>query len=260
MNSLLDVQSRFSQSVMNNGDDVKSWLTESEIPGLEIYNNAYRIRLLETLTQDYPALKQFMGEQSFETMASQFIQEYPSASFTLRTFGEHLFDFLRTHKDYSQLTCLAELASFEWCLTDVFDVADTPVVGVEVMNQLQPQAWPGLSVNLHASIKWLTLKWNIGDIYPALKSRTDMPEIVINPNRHYFLIWRQNNSPHYRMIDHTEWLAIKIVESKNFSELCLMLSKSSDSAETAALQAATYLKSWLMAGLIESIKYENDED
>lgn len=253
MSSLLNIQSRFSTSVTKRVGDIQPWLAETDVPGLDIYTNAYRIRLLDTLAQDYPALKQLMGEQLFNKMASQFIEEHPSKSYTLRLFGEQLGHFLTNDSYYRQRPYLAELARFEWHLTDIFDVADTPVASVADMSQIPAQAWPALTIKLHASIRRLTALWNISDIYPELKSKSDSCVIEKNAQKHAIFIWRKNNSPHYRVLDPAELLAIQTFETSNFSELCMMLAQSAGSDETAALQAATYLKSWLQAGFIESI-------
>ncbi len=257
MNTLLELQSCFSRSVINQSDEIQAWLVKTDKPGLEIYNHAYQIRLIEVLSLDFPVLKQLLGDDEFEVMGSEFTREFPSCSFSLRTFGKNLSQFLDSDSKYSKYPYLAELAAFEWFLTDVFDVADTPVADVEAMSSLQPTAWPGLTAKLHNSIKWLSLKWNIEALYTALKTNTTMPDIIEHPERICCLIWRQNYSPHYRFLDNDEWLALKTFETHEFSKLCLILSQTH---ENAALQAATYLKSWLSAGLIESIEYSNNEE
>jgi hypothetical protein len=255
MNRLLELQSCFSRSVIDNNDAINPWLTESETPALAIYSNAYQIRLQETLMQDYPALRQLLGDDAFNTLVSEFIREYPSVSFSLRNFGQLLPDFLSTQVHYRQQPYLAELAAFEWQLTDVFDVVDTPIATIEDMANIPPQAWPSLTVKLHTSIRWLTMKWNIGDIYPALKTNRTIPNLVELSSQTHYLIWRQNYSPHYRILDDQEWYALKILESNNFSKLCQSLSEISETPNSASLQAATYLKSWLIAGLIETVTY-----
>ncbi len=257
MNTLFELQSCFSRSIIDHNNDIEPWLAETETPALAIYNNAYRIRLQETLAQDYPALMQLLGNDAFMILASEFILEYPSASFSLRTFGQRLACFLGTDPNYRQQPYLAELADFEWQLTDVFDLADTPVAGIEDMNSIPPEAWPSLTLKLHASSRWLTLRWNIGEIYPALKSNSPVPDLIKHPRRKHYLIWRQSYSPHYRILDAQEWLALKTFENNDFSKLCLTLSELSETPEKAPLQAATYLKSWLTAGLIESVNYTN---
>ena len=260
MNTLLEIQTSFSRSLMENSGAIEPWLTRSETPALEIYSNAYRVRLEETLAQDFPALKQLLGADVFQAMAFEYIDKHPSTSFSLRTFGQRLPSFLSSDPNYSDQPYLAELAAFEWQLTDVFDVADSPVAGIEDMATVPAESWPGLMVKLHSSIRWLTLRWNVGEIYPALKSNISAPDLIKHSRRKHYLIWRQSNSPHYRLLDAEEWLALKTFENNDFSELCLTLSELSETPDNAPLDAATYLKSWLSAGLIESVSYPNEED
>ncbi len=257
MKSLLELQSCFSRSVIDEDDAITPWLTASKTPALAIYSNAYQIRLQETLAQDYPALKQLLGNDAFITLATDFIREYPSVSFSLRSFGQLLPDFLSTQADYRQQPYLSELAALEWQLTDVFDCADRPLAAIEDVAIIPPQAWPSLTVKLHSSIRWLTLRWNVGEIYPALKNHGVAPNLEEHPHRNHYLIWRQNYSPHYRRLDTLEWQALTTFEGNDFSVLCQSLSELSETPDNASMQAATYLKSWLAAGLIESVTYIN---
>lgn len=255
MTTLLELQSCFSRSVMTNSADIEPWLAESETPALAIYNNAYSIRLQETLMNDYPALAQLLGDDGFTSLASEYNSIYPSESYSLRYYGQYLSVFLSSIAVYKLQPYLAELAAFEWTLTDIFDQADTPIINIEIMNSIPPEAWPTLKVKLHSTIRWLNLYWNIADIYPSLKTNAPQPELIRKTQQIHYLIWRENNSPHYRILHEREWLAIKTIEKNNFSELCVVLSDLSDTPEKVPLEAATFLKSWMTAGLIESVNY-----
>ena len=259
MTTLLDLQACFSRSVMENSTDIEPWLAESETPALAIYSNAYRIRLKETLANDYPALAQLLGENEFTSLASDYNSTNPSESYSLRYYGQYLSAFLSSNTVYKLQPYLAELATFEWALTDIFDQVDTPVVNVEMMNSIPLEAWPTLKVKLQSTLRWLSFYWNIADIYPSLKTKAPQPDLIRETQQIHCLIWRENNSPHYRLLNEREWLAIKTIEKNNFSEFCEVLSDLSDTPEKVPLEAATFIKSWMTAGLIESVNYLDAE-
>lgn len=51
---------------------------------LDVYFQAYRLRLIEALANDYPGLKKFVGEAEFERLARAYIDRYPSTERSLR--------------------------------------------------------------------------------------------------------------------------------------------------------------------------------
>src|SRR5688572_873990 len=57
---------------------------------LEIYSDAYRLRLIEALATDYVAVKTLAGEEQFERLARAFIETHPSTYYNVRWFGESL--------------------------------------------------------------------------------------------------------------------------------------------------------------------------
>lgn len=255
MNNLLSIQQSFSNSLLYGQVGIERYFPNNNRLSLSIYKNAYHYRLQDTLAQDYPALANILGDEGFTLLVSEYINKYPSASFSLRTLGQHLPGFLSAESHYAKQPYLAELAAFEWQLAEIFDFADSPTAAIEDVNTIPAESWPQLRVKLHPTIKWLRLNWNIAEIYPTLKANVKTPDLVIYPIRKTHLIWRNKYAPFYRVLDSLEWMALKTMENGQFSELCLMLSKLSKLPENAPLEAATYLKSWLASGLIESINY-----
>jgi hypothetical protein len=61
---------------------------------LAIYANAYYARLLECLGDCFPALKAVLGAEVFDGFAFDYLQRYPSRSYTLDRLGERFAAFL----------------------------------------------------------------------------------------------------------------------------------------------------------------------
>ena len=66
----------------------------SSVERLSIYANAYYARLLECLGEEFPVLKQTLGEETFDAFAFGYLQMYPSRSYTLGKLGENFARFL----------------------------------------------------------------------------------------------------------------------------------------------------------------------
>ncbi len=98
---------------------------------LSIYANAYYARLLECLGDCLPVLKRVVGAPVFDAFAFDYLQRYPSRSYTLDRLAENFPRFLReTRPDAGDAAESAEpgwpdflidLATFEWSIAKVFD-------------------------------------------------------------------------------------------------------------------------------------------
>ena len=75
-------------------------LTAAERIG--IYANAYYARLLECLAAYFPMLQKTLGEEIFEGFAFEYLQRYPSRSYTLSRLGEDFPRFLEETRPDSE--------------------------------------------------------------------------------------------------------------------------------------------------------------
>ena len=60
---------------------------QTSVERLEIYAGAYYARLLECLRAEYPIMAEAMGTELFDEFAVEYLQHYPSHSYTLNDLG-----------------------------------------------------------------------------------------------------------------------------------------------------------------------------
>jgi len=100
----------------------------SAVGHLNIYRQSYIARLRSCMQSQFGALAYALGAELFESFADQYLDAYPSNSYTLNTLGEKFPDFLEktrpdadaTHKE-SWPDFMIELAKFEYQLSVIFD-------------------------------------------------------------------------------------------------------------------------------------------
>lgn len=217
---------------------------------LAIYADGYRLRLLEALDTDYNGLHTLMGDDEFDAMGRAYIDAYPSAHFSLRWYGNHLSEFLRTVEPYSKYPVFAEMANFEWSKCDAFDAPDSSVCSVADMATIPPDAWPSLSFVTHRSLKRLDLRWNVPTVWKAIDAEEEPPALQENDYPVAWLVWRQDLHTYFRSLSVDEaWALDALQRGENFAVICEGLSEWAD-AQNVALHAAALLKQWLMDGLI----------
>jgi len=220
---------------------------------LQIYVDAYRLRLQEALETDFEALHTLLGDEQFHELCLRYIDAHPSSHYSLRYFGRSMSDFLRAVSPYAAQGVLADLAGFEWSLIDAFDAPDGRVVTVEDMGRLPTETWPHLRFEFHASVQHLELTWNAPQIWAALKDRQTppAPEKLESPQR--WLVWRQDYQNYYRPLSDSEASAMDCARAgKNFAELCEDLCRRMAEEETAAV-AAGFLHRWISDGLVRKV-------
>jgi hypothetical protein len=95
---------------------------------LQIYRQSYLARLRECMKNQFSALAFALGEDLFQMFADQYLDAYPSDSYTLNHLGKKFPDFLEeTRPDAGErekeewIDFIIELARFEYELSVVFD-------------------------------------------------------------------------------------------------------------------------------------------
>jgi hypothetical protein len=222
---------------------------------LDIYFNAYRLRLAEALATDYEILKAYLGEQIFDAIARDYIHAHPSIFRNVRWFGGHLADFLRDEPRYAGQPILTDLARFEWTLGLAFDAADTAAVRFEDVAAVPPVAWAGLRLSPHPALRIIELRTNAVAVWNELKN-TDhgiAPESLAEPLR--WAIWRRQLSPYFRSLGADEAWALDAMHNLcSFGEICAGLCQWLPE-EQAAPRAAALLRGWVDEGWIARLEF-----
>lgn len=96
---------------------------------LELYHRQYWYRLLDSIAEDFPALRRLLGDDAFWCLMEAYLEAEPPRSFTLRHLGTGLADFIAKRPDVVPHPVHAEdLARVEYALCHAFEAAeDAPV-------------------------------------------------------------------------------------------------------------------------------------
>ena len=260
MTELQGLQRRFQDYLIGSSDEIeKDIVSSSEALAehrLGIYFNAYRIRLIDCLATEYSALRQHLGQQTFESLALDYLKAHPSSHPSVRWFGKDLAEYLRATSAHEEREFLSELASFEWAKGLVFDERDAAdLYSFEEMTQVPQQVWPDIRVRFVTAIRWLDCYWNVCPYWAALDQGEKLPEIDREDYPLRWLIWRKDRDPYWRSLEvHEAWAIEAAQNGANFAELCEGLCEWI-SEEQVAITAAGLLKQWISDDLVVRIDY-----
>jgi hypothetical protein len=101
---------------------------------LELYHRQYWYRLLDSIAEDFPALRRLVGDEPFWRLMEAYLEAEPPRSFTLRHLGAGLARFIATRPDTVPHPVHAEdLARLEYALCLAFEAGQgTPVQAAEL--------------------------------------------------------------------------------------------------------------------------------
>ena len=253
--SLADLQRAFQDYLLQAGDGFAGAVRDTRKADrhtlLGVYRDAYALRLIEVLTNDYPGLMAMAGPADFDHMARAYIAAHPSHHPSVRWFGARLGDFLAGTTPYSGSPAAAEMARFEWALGEAFDAPDdSPIQAADLM-ALPPEAWEELRFTPLRSLRQLTLGHEIPQ---AWQRREEVEpgnlEVTAGAGPTNWVIWRPERTSHFRSLEADEAAMLAaMIEGQAFPELCesLMAHVGEDAAPA---QAAGRLRSWVEEGMI----------
>lgn len=221
---------------------------------LGVYADAYRLRLVAALANDYPALRGLLGEAGFDRMMRAYIAARPSCHANLRWYGGALARYLSHSPQWRRRPLLTELARFEWALGLAFDAADAPLAAVQDAARVPADRWPEMRLRLHPSVQLLRLRSNAPLVWRAASTGRESPAAAMRRRPVHWLVWRKGHQPFYRALSREEaWALGAVAEGRCFSDLCDGLRRHVRAAH-AAQRAAQLLKGWLEQGLVRAIE------
>lgn len=257
MNELVNLQKQLQNFLIHSDETIQQNIMSTKNVSIEarlaIYANAYRSRLCDALADTYPVLQEYLGTESFEQLSLAYIDQYPSCYRSIRWFGDQLAAFMNQSPPFCEYPYLYELAQFEWAMTMVFDAADAVPLSIAEIGTIPPDAWENMRFQMHPSIQCLPFKWNVIAIWQAISDKQPPVEPEKNVVSTTCIFWRYNLDNQFCQLSEEEASAIDMMLSgATFGELCEKLCQWVEE-EKAPMQAASFLKTWLSAGLITQV-------
>jgi len=256
--SLRELQERFQLQLLRGDAALDVPIADrpplTPVERFAIYRNAYGARLTDALKANYPKLHLVLGDEVFRQAAAGYIAAHPSTTRSIRWFGAQLPDHLARTAPFSAQPALAELARFEWALSECFDAADAPVLSRADLARTAPEDWGALRFIFHPSLRTLSLGWNTVSIWKALDAAPEAaaPLPVKAAEAGTWLLWRQQFQNRFRSIDGAEATALAwAMDGASFAQVCEQLARLLPE-DQVPMTAATLLANWADSGLLSA--------
>jgi len=151
---------------------------------LRVYQIAYYARLIECLGEEFEGVKETIGESAFQQLGMEYLERYPSTSYTLADLGKKFPEYLRETRpakegdgpDWGDF--LIDLATLERIYAEVFDGPGSEGK-TEGMQLEEEGVIPAeLTLQLCPSVRLVELQYPVHRYLSALKrgEEPDVPE------------------------------------------------------------------------------------
>lgn len=126
---------------------------------LGIYIDAYRLRLVQAIRSDYPALLALLGDTAFDALALEYIEAHPPQSYNLDVYPHGFAAHVRAQ-------CAADvfagdLAALEGAIAEVFMMEESPALDPQTLAALTPEAWNALVLRPRAASRLLSASYPV---------------------------------------------------------------------------------------------------
>lgn len=261
MPGLADLQTRFIDFLSGkSGQITRSIAAQGNIDTetrLNIYRNAYQVRLKQALETDHEMLGLYLGDDLFEIMAVGYIETHPSGVTSLRHFGDRLPEYLANAEPFNAHPLISELAYFERRLLDVFDAADARRAPLSALKEIPADDWPGMTLRFHPGTQLFIAGWNSIESWKALKAGQEPPAAQLQGDA-YWLLWRGTDLlSEFRPLDEDEYTLLSLaIEGNSFAAMCESLLSRHAEDRIGAI-SLHYMARWFEQGIVKEIRKGN---
>jgi hypothetical protein len=236
---------------------------------LGIYANAYYARLLECLASFFPVLHKTLGEEVFEGFAFEYLQHYPSKSYTLDRLGESFARFLQETRPEPEEgeeagavgwpDFLIDLTVFEWNLNRVFDgpgVEGKPLLTAELLRSFPAERFAEARLVPVPCLRLLAFRFPVNAYFTAARHAGEGEELPIpDPEPEFVALTRRDFVVRrYSLLPAQHALLEKLLAGAPVGEALAAAAEISgldDEALAAELRA--WFRLWVAEGFFQSI-------
>jgi hypothetical protein len=254
---LHELQNSFQQYLMADEADATvvaeiTPITKGDVADrLNIYHHAYRSRVREALSTQFPNLHKLLGDDDFNRHVDKFIARHPSPHRNMRWLGDKLSHFLQ--EETPDKPILSDMANFEWHLGCAFDSQDIESLTIQDLAPFSPEQWAELSFQWHPSVYLGKSQTNVIQEWMLLESNVNSNlETTLEPTQ--YLVWRKELVSQFKSLSQLEADAITyMMQNHTFGELCDFLTAHMDE-ESALPYAAGLLSDWLQQDMLVNVE------
>jgi hypothetical protein len=224
---LHNIQKQFLQAVFNSDTNpdiltsISNSGSRSAVEQLQSYRDSVIGGIKEALVISYPVVYKLVGEEFFNYITQQYIQDTPSVSPDLNDYGHNFSDFLDTLKNLESAPYLSDVARLEWCWQKIINGSNCKPGNLDLLTSLSDNETDNIvfKLNIHTSL--LHSDYAIHKIWKKNQSNnTNNAELNIDAYVD-LIIWRHGLDMNITIINENQFFFLNLIsQSIPFPEVC----------------------------------------
>ncbi|MEZ4359247.1 MAG: DNA-binding domain-containing protein [Kofleriaceae bacterium] len=202
---------------------------------LDVYFNAYRIRIHDAIAAEFPKVSLALGPERFGELCRRYLAKHPTSRPSLRDAAQHLAAFVRGGGWPPAPSWLADLAALERARTDAFDGPEARPLTREDLAQIPPEEIAFLRLPLVPTASILELHSIADTVWTALEKEQPLPEEpreAVPPRG--VLVWRRDITVIHRTLADDEAEVLRaLAAGATFADACELLVQHEDPPQRA---------------------------
>jgi hypothetical protein len=175
---------------------------------LNVYADAYFLRLHEVLEQDFPRTRQLLGDSFFQNFVRAYLQECPSKVFNINEVGQHLSTFAGQLVLSDDFPFLPSLVDLEWQMVRL-TWNPSPGSGFSLAN-LGDQDPETIYLTLNPSLRFLKSYWPLDQLEKAPPQKHYVPF----PLEADFILFDGSNGSSVQALSATQFFILQLIDQK----------------------------------------------
>ena len=237
----------------------------SSLDRISIYANAYFARLAECLREEFPALRQALGDDAFDAFVAGYLEAVPPHSYTLANLGDRFAEFLDQamagENDLSPEAdwggFLADVARLERLYNEVFDGPGDeglPDLTMDTITAVPPERWADAILVPLNSLRLIELAFPVYEYITAVRKDLDPAIPERRPTR--LMVWRRQYVVRRLPIgDQAFQLLRALCSGATVGDSMEALDAGSESVELLEQEIHDSFLLWTKAGVFRELKY-----
>ncbi len=252
-------------------DEIEKVITRSNAltaaERLAIYSRAYHGRLLECLRAEFPVLLHALGGELFDRFAFDYLEQYPSETYTLARLGEKFPRYLaetRPDRDAAQDSreswpdFIIDLATLEREFSEVFDgpgvEGQSLDVESELMEALRSAPWSEVRLVTVPCLRLLTFRYPVNAYFAAVRKKEN-PDLPERANTFLAVTRRNYNVFLYDLSQQQYELLSALIAGESVAQAISLAAKSTPSdGGTPAANVHESLHNWATLNFFSAVR------
>lgn len=225
---------------------------------MQIYNQQYWWRLLNTLHANFPLVTRLFGYQAFnEEIGSPYLSAYPPDHWSLNGLGSHLPQWISDFYQKPDQSLIYNATSLDWAFIASFISPQHTPLNLAHLIQGNPESLMSYTFYLQPHIHLFSWEYDLLSFRANfLKQEVDywvenrFPDLP-KGKTYWFVLYRNaKNNIAWREIRHSEYLLLERFKTgTNITDACEYLEQQDTSIyEEAAAHLQEWLQEWTHAG------------